>query len=212
MNIICCGYRDWAKKIFLSLPQKHNYLFIKDNNELIYDFCVSFKPDFFLFYGWSWIVDKKILDIAPCICLHPSPLPKYRGGSPIQNQIINGETESMVTLFYMSNKLDAGDILIQEKFSLSGHLDEIFCRITDIGIRLTKKILDGNFFITPQDNSKRTIFKRRTPEQSEITIEDFRNKTSDELYDFIRMIEDPYPNAFFICKDKRKLFFKRVEL
>ena len=48
--------------------------------------------------------------------LHPSPLPKYRGGSPIQNQIINGESKSAVTLFKINNKIDQGDIIYQKEF------------------------------------------------------------------------------------------------
>ena len=50
--------------------------------------------------------------------LHPSPLPKYRGGSPIQNQIIRGVVDSMVTIFVMNDKIDAGDIIAQSPFLL----------------------------------------------------------------------------------------------
>ena len=76
-----------------------------------------------------------------CLMLHPSPLPKYRGGSPIQNQIINGEIESAVSIFLMDSGLDSGPIYCQESFSLEGELSEIFSRIVRIGIALTEKYL-----------------------------------------------------------------------
>lgn len=68
-----------------------------------------------------------------CICLHPSPLPRYRGGSPIQNQIINGEVESAVTYFKMNNEIDAGPIIWQQNFSLDGDLKDVFSRISETG-------------------------------------------------------------------------------
>ena len=57
---------------------------------------------------------------------HPSPLPKFRGGSPIQNQIINGKSDSAVSIFKISEKLDEGDIIYQKYLSLEGELSKIF--------------------------------------------------------------------------------------
>ena len=93
------------------------------------------NPDLVLFYGWSWKIEESVIDNYRCLMLHPSPLPKYRGGSPIQNQIINGETSSAVTIIEMTNELDAGDILAQEKFSLDGNIADILKKITRIGTR-----------------------------------------------------------------------------
>ena len=74
--------------------------------------------------------------------LHPSPLPKYRGGSPIQNQIINGEKKSAVTIFKINNILDGGDIYYQKKISLEGSLNEIFDRIIKLGTEGTLRIIN----------------------------------------------------------------------
>jgi methionyl-tRNA formyltransferase len=95
----------------------------------------DFKPDIILYYGWSWIISQEMINNYKCIMLHPSPLPKFRGGSPIQNQIIQNIKESAVTLFLMDDGIDTGDIIAQEKLSLLGHLDEIFERISKIGTR-----------------------------------------------------------------------------
>ena len=71
------------------------------------------KPNIILWYGWSWILPPNIVKEYNCVALHPSPLPKYRGGSPLQNQIINGETISAITLFKMEEGLDNGDVIKQ---------------------------------------------------------------------------------------------------
>ena len=212
MRIACVTYRDWALKIYNYLKNHtdHEYLIIGKKEHYKESLIRKFNPDYVLFYGWSWIVDERTLDDFQCIMLHPSPLPKYRGGSPIQNQIEMGETNSMVSLFKMNNELDAGDIYCQSKFSLEGSLDDIFCRIVDLGIELTLNILHKNIIPISQDHSKATYFKRRKPSDSEITIQDLKNKTGLELYNKVRMLEDPYPNAFIKLSDGSKLMIKKA--
>ena len=61
-----------------------------------------------MFYGWSWIVSKDLIENFTCLMLHPSPLPLYRGGSPLQNQIIEGKKTSKVSIIIMTEELDAG--------------------------------------------------------------------------------------------------------
>ena len=110
MNIVCVGYRDWAIQIYNKLKknQSHNFLIIKSKKEFEIDKILSFDPDIILFYGWSWKISNRLIQKYNCIMLHPSPLPKYRGGSPIQNQIINDETESAISLFIMDEGMDTG--------------------------------------------------------------------------------------------------------
>lgn len=213
MRIIYCAYREWALKIYQEIGKlNHDILLVTSPSELTAEKCRQFEPDLFLFYGWSWIVRREILDIAPCVCLHPSPLPKYRGGSPIQNQIIRGEKESAVSLFYMTEEMDAGDIILQEPISLRGHLQEILDRITQTGVKLTKIMLDGKLDGVPQDHLQATFFKRRQPFESELTTNDLKTKTAEELFNFIRALEDPYPNAFIRCRDNKNLLLKCVEI
>ncbi len=213
MRIIMCAYRDWALEIYNAINEPpHEILLITSPDEMTYEGCRAFRPDLILAYGWSWILKKEFLDLAPCVCLHPSPLPKYRGGSPIQHQIINGEKESAVTLFYMTERIDAGDIILQEKFPLEGHLQDILGRITAKGIKLTKEMLAGKLNATPQNEAQATFSKRRQPHESELRPEDFKNKSAQELHNFIRALEDPYPNAFIRCKDGKKLLFKKGEI
>ena len=151
MKICCIGYREWAleiynelyaQQVFKKMDVKFDVLIMKEYDEKK---IRDYNPTYILFYGWSNIIDKKIINDFECIMLHPSPLPKYRGGSPIQNQIIRGENDSAVTLFIMDEGIDTGDIIAQEYLSLEGNLNDIFKRIADIGLKLTKDILSNGF-------------------------------------------------------------------
>lgn len=215
LKIIVCAYRDWGLRIAESLPQDlATYTILRSKEE--YD--THFKDynndaDIILFFGWSWIIPDTIVNNNLCIGLHPSPLPKYRGGSPIQNQIIAGESVSAISLFRLSNKLDKGDILYQEPFSLEGNLSDVFDRIVVSAIKACEHLLrifaDTRLLVAlSQDETQGSYYKRRTPEQSEIKLEDFTTFTATELHNKIRALQDPYPNAFVVCKDGTKLYLK----
>ena len=111
-------------KIYINLVKKssHEFLIINSKNKFNADDVIDFRPDLILFYGWSWKISSKLIENCNYIMLHPSPLPKYRGGSPIQNQIINGETKSKVALFIMDDGIDTVAIIAQENISFEGSL------------------------------------------------------------------------------------------
>lgn len=214
MRIACISYRSWALEIYdkLAANSESTFLIIRNKSQYKESALRDFKPDYILYYGWSWIVDKSLLNDFKCVMLHPSSLPKYRGGSPIQNQIISGETSSKVTIFKMNEYLDGGDIFYQKEFSLKGTIDEIFNRITEIGIELTQKLFSENPISFAQSEKEATVFKRRKPSESEITIDELKSKSGLYLYNKIRMLGDPYPNAFIRTADGHKIFLKLVEL
>jgi len=208
MRLACVGYRDWAFKIYkkISCNTSHKVLVLGFEDGYTVDKLTEFNPDIVLFYGWSWKVEDKIIDNFFCIMLHPSRLPKYRGGTPIQNQIIRGVKESSVTLFLMDHGIDSGPILAQYPLSLSGGISEIFSRIENIGYKLTMEILEKDSLIpVPQNKKHSTLFKRLKPENSEITIDEIKNKPAEYLYNKIRMLQNPYPNAFIKTFDGKKL-------
>jgi|SRR3990167_3990919 len=200
------GYRDWAIRIFENLRPLKAILEIVDFHD----------ADVLLYYGWSEIISKGIYKNKLCLILHPSPLPKYRGGSPIQHQIINGEVKSAITICRVTDKLDSGGIYSQTPFSLEGSLNDIFDRIVKIGTRDTVKVLKQlaakTIKLIPQDENKATVYKRRTPGESELFPEDFRTESAKDLYNFIRALNDPYPNAYIKCGDGKKLYFTGAHL
>jgi methionyl-tRNA formyltransferase len=219
-KILYCGYREWSLKIYDFIKEKYKdmaSLELLKSQEEINRKVNSLKPDLVFFIGWSWIVDKELVKKFKCICLHPSPLPRYRGGSPLQHQIINGEEESAVTLFLMDEFIDKGPIVWQEKFYLDGDLNEIFLRIVEKGKKGLGVVIDtflkkGSIQGTPQNESKATNYKRRTPDMSEIKLSDFKDLTAKELYNKVRALQDPYPNAFVVCKDGTKLYLQKVKI
>ena len=91
-------------------------------------------------------------------------------------------------------------------------MQEIFERLTSIGIELTLKVLKNKYKLRKQNSKKVSFYKRRKPSQSEITISELKNKDSKYLLNKIRMLEDPYPNAFLKTKDGKKIKIKSVEL
>ena len=213
-RIACIGYRSWAVNIYDRLAKSSDQVFLifrtkaQYNEDALRDFC----PDLVLFYGWSWFVPEQILQDYKCLMLHPSPLPKYRGGSPIHNQIIAGEKKSKVSIFIMTDEMDAGDIVAQEDLSLEGSLLDIFSRLEDAGVRLTLNILDTGLNPVAQDDTKATYCKRRRPEESEITIEELQGSKAEFLFNKIRMLADPYPNAFIRTVDGKRLIIKAAEI
>lgn len=219
-KILYCGYREWSDKIFHYLKNEFGdkisfeQVINKDDFNRIDNFS---DFDMIFFVGWSWIIKEEIVKNNICLCLHPSPLPKYRGGSPIQNQIMNGEKESAVSVFVMDEGLDSGPIVSQIPFSLSGELDDILEAIVVAGSQAFREII-GNHLInnelaaSAQDESLATICKRRSPEMSEIFIDDFKASSAEYLYNKIRALQDPYPNAFIRCGDGKKLYLIKAKI
>jgi len=218
-NIWFCGYREWALEIHSHASRHVDYPIplLRSQEEFEEHMAQFGEEDLFLFIGWSWIIPKSFVDTHTCICLHPSPLPKYRGGSPLQHQIIRGEEDSAVTFFLMDEYLDKGPILFVESFSLAGSLDDIYKRITKGGKRGIEYLTTNYLKRVPlggvlQDESQKSYFKRRTPEMSEIKAEDFANLAAIDVYNKVRALQDPYPNAFIRCKDNTRILLKIVEV
>lgn len=215
MKIVCVGYREWAMEIYQRLRlfygNRHDFVLV-DKKTYSEDLLDQENPDLVLFYGWSWKISSPIIEKYMCLMLHPSPLPKYRGGSPIQNQIINGETQSAVTIIEMTDKLDAGDILAQESISLDGNIKEILKRLTRVGTRLTKRIISGNTTRRKQNENEATFYNRRKEEDNEITVNEILSQDSQYLHNKIRMLGDPYPYAYIKTVDGKKLLIKDASI
>ena len=214
MKIACVGYRDWANRLYQNLIDRgeHEYLHIRSKKEYDVEKIIAFNPDYVLYYGWSWAVSEAIFNNYQAIMLHPSALPKFRGGSPIQNQIINGVVDSKVTLFIINEEYDAGDILLQKELSLAGGIDEIFERIVDVGTELTIRLLSEDIVPKKQNEEDASYYPRRKRRQSEITMDELLNQPGVYLYNKIRMLQDPYPNAFIRTSDGKRLLIQVAKL
>lgn len=147
---------------------------------------------YIFFKHWSERVPDRILLSAECVCFHSSDVPYGRGGSPIQNLIALGHKETKLTALRMIEELDAGPVYLKRPVSLAGSAQEIFERMADLSLDMAVEIAERE--ITPvEQTGEVTVFRRRTPAQSEITGEEDIEK----IYDTIRMLDaDTYPRAF----------------
>jgi methionyl-tRNA formyltransferase len=110
------------------------------------------KPDVIIVAAFGQILPKDILDIAPCINLHASLLPKYRGASPIQQALLNGDEYTGVTSMLMDVGLDSGDILGLKYFKIPKDMvvEKLFEKLSAIAAKLTVETLNNLDSIAPK--------------------------------------------------------------
>lgn len=192
--------------------EKKNYKKIKNIlviNKLNKKLIKKIKPKIIFFIHWSNMIDKSIYNKYLCIQFHCSNLPKGRGGSPIQNQIIRGIKNTKLSAFKVSKKLDSGPVCLKENLSLRGNGLDILIRLERKSIDMIKKITKMKQIVFSKQIGKPTFFKRRTKKQSKINIKSFNSVS--KLYDFMRMLDAPgYPNAYFEL-NKFKLSFNNLK-
>jgi methionyl-tRNA formyltransferase len=237
-HVVLCGYRDWALNAFSRIESvadaamwNVDFFTAKSSQELDrhLDTLARLRssgscelPDDVLFCaGWSWIIPRKTVEGNLCVGMHPSDLPAFAGGSPIQHQILQGVRSTKATLFRMRPQLDAGEIVCKSDMSLEGHMADVFKeleRVTvDLFVRFWSARREDRLAFTPQ-RAGDVPLKRLRPEDSDVTWRlqchehagshlPFRVR---DLWDHVRCREDPYPNAY-VEDETGRLMFKRVE-
>ena len=134
------------------------------NNQEAKEEIQKLKPDFILVAAYGQILPKDILDIAPCINLHASLLPNYRGASPIQESLLNDDSFTGVTSMLMEEGLDSGDILGFQylKITRTMEVNEAFEKLSHIAAQLTITTLDNfeNINAIKQNESLVTFCKK----------------------------------------------------
>lgn len=150
------------------------------------------SPRYIFFLHWSWKVPNEIIDRFECVAFHMADVPYGRGGSPLQNLIVRGHRDTKLTALRMTDKFDEGPVYLKEHLDLAGTAQQIYERAAKLSAVMIGQIVSGNPEPVPQSGSP-TVFRRRTPAQSELPPVD----DAEKLYDFIRMLDAPgYPHAF----------------
>ena len=169
-----------------------NVVGINDPAELNLEDLKSLSPRYIFFPHWSWKVPSDIVERFECIMFHMTDLPYGRGGSPLQNLIARGISETKITAFRCTDELDAGPIYLKENFSLFGTADEIFLRALDVVEGMVKRILSNG--ITPvEQEGEVTVFQRRSANDGNVAELD----SLGSVFDYIRMLDgEGYPPAF----------------
>ncbi|MGP2656982.1 methionyl-tRNA formyltransferase [Malaciobacter sp. WC5094] len=129
------------------------------NNDEAKNQIQSFNPDFIIVAAYGQILPKEILEIAPCINLHASLLPKYRGASPIQESLLNDDKYTGVTSMLMEEGLDSGDILGLQYLKITPEMEvtEAFNKLSIIAAKLTITTLDNFENIKPKKQNNAEV-------------------------------------------------------
>jgi methionyl-tRNA formyltransferase len=151
------------------------------------------------------ILPVEVFSIPPkgAFNLHGSILPKYRGAAPIQWSLINGDKEAGVTTFMLEQKVDTGNIVLQEKVLIEETDDfgTLHDKLSILGAGVVSKTVslidNGDLKLLKQDDSLSSPAPKITKELTEINW----NKSAEEIHNLIRGLS-PYPGAYFKYNDK----------
>lgn len=160
---------------------------------------IDLKPELFITVAYGKILPKVILDIPPlgCINVHGSLLPKYRGASPINRCIMNGDKYTGITTMFTDLDMDTGDMILNEKVEIhdemtAGQLHDI---MSEVGAKVLKETLvlleQGNVTRTPQKHEEATYAPLMKKNDGKIDW----NKSCEEIINIIRGT-NPWPAAF----------------
>ena len=146
------------------------------SDEGIEDAIKKVKPDFIVVAAFGQILPKSILDIAPCINLHASLLPQYRGASPVQQSLLNGDQKTGVTSMLMEEGLDTGPMLEKIEFVIPSdmRLHALMAQLTSDACTLTLSTIRNYENITPQiqDDAEASLCKKIKKSDGEVDFED----------------------------------------
>jgi len=204
LNYIVAGCKPWNKRVFDQAISKYpgKWVYIDNPDELTFQWVAALQPRYIFFLHWSWLVDHQIVNNFECVCFHMTDVPYGRGGSPLQNLILEGHTETMLTALRMSDDIDAGPVFLKRPLCLHGTAEEILMRASHESAKMIEAMIVNNPVPIEQEG-KVVKFVRRTPKQSVAT----NVPSLEKLYDFIRMLDaHGYPRACILHEGFRYEF------
>ena len=177
-----------------------------------YKKIVSLKPDIIVVASYGKIIPEKILNssLHGALNLHPSLLPKYRGPSPVQATIINNEKITGTSIILLNNDVDAGPIVIQEKYEIKSneYLNELTIKLFKIGAKNILKILNDPKLILKAtiQNDKEASYTSKINK-----IDGYINwqKSGDEIVQQIKALSENPGTYSFLDNKKVKIFKAR---
>ena len=188
-----------SKKIKFNIIKKLNKNFINRIKKM--------KADLSIVAGFPLIFPKDLIKATKfgAINLHSGPLPEYRGGSPLNWQIINNEKNIGITAIKMNHKIDQGDILSKKNFILKKnmYIKDVHNIANRYFIRMFPSVINDlikNKNLKKQNKKKSRYFSQRKPENGLIK---WKKMNSLKVYNTIRALSNPYPNAFTYYKDNK---------
>lgn len=164
----------------------------------------ALAPDVILVMAYGQILPKSVLEIPTiaCLNLHASLLPRHRGAAPIQAAIVAGDHETGITVMYMDEGLDTGDMLLQKRIEIAkdetgGSLHDRLAEIAPAALEEALKALgNGTASRIPQDSSIATYAPKLEREHGRIDWNEPANLIERKIRAF-----DPWPGAFTLLRD-----------
>jgi len=182
------------------------------NHPLWVERIKEMAPDIIFSFYYRKMVSKKILAIPAqgALNLHGSLLPRYRGRSPINWVLVNGESEAGVSLHYMTPRPDDGDIVAQAAIPIGK--EDTALTLFEKAVEASRELLDetlpllasGTAGRTPQDHSLATYFGGRCPADGKIDW----SGSARQVNNLIRAVTHPYPGAFTFSGDQKIFIWK----
>ena len=183
-----------------------------------YEEILAYEPDLIITSAYGQIIPKELLEYPKykCINTHGSLLPSYRGGAPIQRAIINGDKQTGITIMYMNEKMDEGDVLYQKAIDIGIHdtASDMFNKLSVLALSMLREFLPDLFAgkVNPvkQDNDKASYAYNLEKELEHIAF----NDDVLNVYNHIRGLLDN-PGAYVMIKDRKykleKVFFEYAD-
>lgn len=211
MRIIIATVKSWNidnAKLFRKKYSNHEIFIISDKSKLTLNRIRKINPHFIFFPHWSWIIPKDIFQKYSCVVFHMTDLPYGRGGSPLQNLIVNGKKKTKISAIKVTGIIDAGPIYLKRNLHLNGNADEILKRASGIiFFKMMRAIIEKKNQPVEQ-NGKITVFTRRKPDQGSIG----EIKNIKIVYNYIRMLDgEGYPRSF-LDHNKLHLEFSNAKI
>jgi methionyl-tRNA formyltransferase len=171
----------------------------------------ALAPDIIISFAYRKKIPASFfsLPLFGCINIHPSLLPRYRGPAPINWAVIRGETETGISIIKLSEKLDAGEIILQQRVSIGENetAEELSQRLSQLAPQVLAQTLsllkEGKASFTPQDDTLATYAPLLQKSNGLIKWE----SSSKEIHNLVRG-SLPWPGAFTYLKGKRLKIFK----
>ncbi|MBT6007694.1 MAG: methionyl-tRNA formyltransferase [Rhodobacterales bacterium] len=165
---------------------------IKHRDELTLEILRKYEPEFIFFPHWSWIIPQEIFTTFDCVIFHMTDLPYGRGGSPLQNLVVRGHKDTMMSALKCEAEMDAGPIYLKMPLSLNGSAEQILKRASSLIEKMIVEIVKKKPIPHAQQGEV-VEFKRRKPEDGNLA----GLTELDQIYDYIRMLDgEGYPPAF----------------
>ena len=190
--------------------------FKKINDEQNVKIIKEIEPDYIFVIGLSQLVKDEIINAAKkgVVGFHPAPLPKYRGRATNVWQQLLGVKESAVSVFFIDDGIDSGDILAQEPYYIgdNDYCQDVLDKIDEAAIIAMRKVLiglrDNTLVPVKQNDEEATYTLKRSPEDGLIDW----NQPIKDVHLFIRAISRPYPGAYSMYDGKSKIIIYKAEI